>query len=221
MKKKGYFFILDAILALTILFIGILLITSSFVKKQDTAQVDFLSVDLLDFLSAKKIKDFNDPYAGIGGDLWRQGLITDEENTLLQQIGQFYSTGRYDIVEKFISNASAAIVPAQFNFEFWIDGTMMYPQYPDDAHYLSRDNSQVLLKSQDITFGIINKTATKVFGPYNVEFFLWSAGDTTRTSVTSYTLCQNAEIKGICDGLDIVYGPGYKMQCCSEHRLCC
>ena len=221
MEKKGYFFILDAFLALTILIVGIFVITSSFITGQKTAQVDFLSVDLLDFMESKKIKDFNDPYAGIGGDLWKQGLITDGESTLLQQIGQFYATGRYDIAESFITNVSSSIIPNQFNYEFWIDGAMIYPQNPTDEHFISRDNTQVLLKSQGITFGEINKSNLNTFGPYNVEVFLWNAGDVTKKSVTSYTICQSAQTKAICDGLDLVYGPGYKAQCCSEHRLCC
>ena len=40
-------------------------------------------------------------------------------------------------------------------------------------------------------------------------------------SVSSQNACQNAETKGLCDGLDIVYGIGYKAACCSEHGLCC
>ncbi|MBI2522806.1 hypothetical protein HYW19_00280 [Candidatus Woesearchaeota archaeon] len=39
--------------------------------------------------------------------------------------------------------------------------------------------------------------------------------------ISSQTVCQNAEDSGLCDGLDIVYGAGYKAACCSEHGLCC
>jgi len=41
------------------------------------------------------------------------------------------------------------------------------------------------------------------------------------SSVSSQSVCQNAETSGLCDGLDIVYGIGYKAACCSEHSLCC
>ena len=37
---------------------------------------------------------------------------------------------------------------------------------------------------------------------------------------SSQSVCQNAETNGLCDGLDIVYGTGYKAACCSEHGLC-
>ena len=40
-------------------------------------------------------------------------------------------------------------------------------------------------------------------------------------SVSSADICQNADSNTLCDGLDIVYGFGYKAACCSEHILCC
>ena len=38
---------------------------------------------------------------------------------------------------------------------------------------------------------------------------------------TSYTVCQNAESLGLCGGIDILYGPGYRNLCCCERSLCC
>ena len=40
-------------------------------------------------------------------------------------------------------------------------------------------------------------------------------------SFSSQNICQNAETNGLCDGLDIVYGIGYKSACCGEYGLCC
>ena len=33
--------------------------------------------------------------------------------------------------------------------------------------------------------------------------------------------CENAASGDLCDGLDIVFGSGYKDRCCSEYSLCC
>lgn len=38
---------------------------------------------------------------------------------------------------------------------------------------------------------------------------------------SSQKYCQNAQDGGLCDGLDIVFGPGYKSECCKEYGLCC
>ena len=38
---------------------------------------------------------------------------------------------------------------------------------------------------------------------------------------SSQSACQNAEDSGLCGGLDVFYGIGYRALCCSEHGLCC
>ena len=40
-------------------------------------------------------------------------------------------------------------------------------------------------------------------------------------SVSSQNVCQNAQDNDLCDGLEIVYGNGYKAACCGEYSLCC
>ncbi|MBI2657336.1 hypothetical protein HYX08_01430 [Candidatus Woesearchaeota archaeon] len=172
-KKRGYFFILDAVLALLVLVIGVFLITSSYVDVPQPGQVGLLSNDLLDFLSANKIRDLNNQYAGIGGGLWSQGMITDADNSLLQQIGIFYATGRSDIAEKFILNVSAGIVPAQFNYELWINDAMLYPRVPAAQHSGSKNSTKLLLTSKKIAFGILNASTGELWGPYKAEVFLW------------------------------------------------
>jgi len=172
-KKRGYFFILDAVLGLSVLVIGVFLITSSYVNVPQPAQVGLLSDDLLDFLSNNKIKDLNNPYAGIGGEFWNQGIITDADNSLLQQIGEFYAANNFDTAEKFIQNVSKGIVPSQFRYEVWIDGTILHPQIPSAEHIKSRNSTELLLTSKKLTFGIINKTTSDLWGPYKAEVFLW------------------------------------------------
>jgi len=33
--------------------------------------------------------------------------------------------------------------------------------------------------------------------------------------------CFNAQNSSLCDGLDVLFGTGYKCRCCDEHALCC
>jgi hypothetical protein len=171
-KKRGYFFILDATLALFVLAIGVFLILTFYVSAPQAVQVEFLSNDVMNFYSNTRIKDLNNPYAGIGGELWKDGSITDPENTLLQQIGEFYSYNKLDVAEKFVQNVSG-IVPSQFKFEIWIDSNRVYPINPSQDHNDSRNSSRLLLTSKKLTFGIQNKTSTKLWGPYKAEVFLW------------------------------------------------
>ncbi len=39
--------------------------------------------------------------------------------------------------------------------------------------------------------------------------------------ISSLSECQNAQDLGLCSGLDIYFGQGYRAACCSEHGLCC
>lgn len=173
LKKRGFFFILDAVLGLTVLIIGVFLITSSYVNVPRPAQVGLLSDDLLDFLSNKKIKELNNPYAGIGGELWNKGVITDADNSLLQQIGELYAAGSLGTAEKFIQNVSKGTVPEQFRYEVWIDGSLLYPRTPSAEHIKSRNSTRLLLASKKITFGVINKETGDLWGPYEAEVFVW------------------------------------------------
>ncbi len=172
-KKKGFFFILDAILALFILIIGIFLITSAYINVPKPGQVALISDDLMNFLSNTKIEDLNNIYAGIGGELWKQGIITQGDNSLLQQIGEFYATNKPDIAEKFIQNVSVNIVPSQFNYEIWLNGAILYPAVPAQSHINSKSSTELLLTSKKITFGILNKTTGNIWGPYKAEVFIW------------------------------------------------
>ncbi len=172
-KKKGYFFMLDATLGLFVLVIGVVLVLSFYVNAPLPTQVNLLSKDLLGFLSKTKIKDLNNPYAGIGGQLWKQGSITDEDNSLLQQIGEFYYKNNLDTAERFVQNVFEPIVPSQFRYELWIDNVLVYPKNPTAAHLSSKGNSTLLLTSKRVTFGIFNKTTSEVWGPYKAEVFAW------------------------------------------------
>ena len=173
LKKRGFFFILDAAIGLFILIIGAFLIASLYVQAPKPSQVGLLSNDLISFLSAKKIKDLNNPYAGIGGDLWKQGVIKDADNSLLQQIGELYATNKPDIAEKFIQNVSASVVPLQFRYEVWMDNVRLYPRNPSPQHTSSKANTELLLTSKRVTFGFINRTSGQLWGPYKAEVFVW------------------------------------------------
>jgi len=51
-----------------------------------------------------------------------------------------------------------------------------------------------------------------------------STTSTTTTvpgSTTDQGICYNAENNDLCDGLDIVFGPGYRQGCCTEWGCCC
>ena len=69
--------------------------------------------------------------------------------------------------------------------------------------------------------GSINVTYTKESGLQHLMQGTLRGKILLYDLISSQTICQNAEDRGLCDGLDIVYGAGYEATCCSEHGLCC
>lgn len=164
---------LDATLALFVLVIGVFLVLSFAVDVPQPAQVGFIASDIMNFLATTKIKDLNNPYAGIGGELWKNGIITDEKNTLIQQAAEFYYKKNSALAEKFLQNVSEPIVPAQFYYEVWIDNSRVYPLAPSSGHASSKDKTNLLLTSKKLTFGVVNKTTSEIWGPYKAEVYAW------------------------------------------------
>jgi len=173
MQKKGYFFVIDSLLAMTILGVGMFLIYSAYTNSPDTTDITILSEDMMDFLTQNKISNINNEYAGISGELWNAGNITNAKNTLLQQITLFYETGQWEIAEKFIENITNNVLPAQYNFEVRINRTIIYPAIPSQAHIDSKNRSRILIPSRKIVHGFIDEDIGTMFGPYSAEVMVW------------------------------------------------
>ena len=158
--KKGYFFTLDAMISMGILVLGSMLIFSAYTRLPSQTQASELAQGTMEFLSSTKIKDLNNEYVGIGGILWNAGNITNGDNTLLQQMGQFY----YEV--------RVPLIPGQFRLEFWIDSRMVYPKEADRQHNASKNSTTILIPSKKIVYGTIGESA-ELFGPYEAEALVW------------------------------------------------
>ena len=172
-NKRGYFFLIDSILALGVLTIGTFLIFTFYMQTPSKEETTILSDNLMDFFASNRIKDVNNEYAGLGGELWNLGLITNPENTLLQQVAEFYADDKQDIAEQFIAELTKNSLPLQYEFEFRMDSKLLYPQIPSQEHTDSKSSTKVLIPSKKIVYGISNKETGDMFGPYNAEVLVW------------------------------------------------
>jgi hypothetical protein len=194
LNKKAYFFLIDALLALGVITVGIVMVFTLYANVPSKEQPTILSDDLMDFFANNKIKDVNNEYVGLGGTLWEtegqlggicngEELIVNGENTLLQQIAIFYEksqgdTGKAcyfdpdteDLIERFIRNLVENILPPQYKFEFWMDDQLLYPE---TEQTVSKSKTKVLIPSKKIAYGIMNQETGDMFGPYNAEVLVW------------------------------------------------
>jgi len=172
-KRRGYFFLIDSLLALGILAIGTILIFTFYLNVPSREGTTILSEDLMDFFANNKIKDIDNSYAGLGGTLWQAGEITQADNSLLQQIAEFYKNDKENTAEQFILELTQNVIPSQYKFEVWIDNLRIYPQTTTPSHDNSKKSTLVLIPSKRIVYGILNKQTGELFGPYESEVLVW------------------------------------------------
>ncbi len=186
LAKRGYFFLIDSMLALGVIAIGGFLVFSLYAQVPSKAEPAILSEDIMDFFANTKISGVNNPYAGLGGTLWSEeskpgGLCPGEqltangENSLLQQIGIFYEKSKTNscytaLAGKFILELTKNILPQQYTFEFWIDGQLLYPETEQSQ---SKNDANVLIPSKKMVYGILNPQTGDLFGPYTAEVLVW------------------------------------------------
>ena len=186
LNKKGYFFIIDAVLALGVLAVGAFLIFTSYTDISSKDDPTILSEGIMDFFANNKIKDIDNKYAGLSGTLWtdegKEGglcagveLTANAENTLLQQIAIFYEKSSdnscyLNLAEKFILKLTENVLPQKYEFELWMDDQLLYPSTEQTD---SKDAAEYLIPSKKIVYGILNQETGDMFGPYNAEVFVW------------------------------------------------
>jgi len=167
LKKKGYFFMMDALLALGVLIIGVTTLLNSFTLAPEKKQTINLAEDAIDFFANTKIEDFNNPIFGPSGTLVKNGVIKDTQKTLLQQIGEFYYNGDLGNAGLLTEEVMERLIPYQYSYEFLIDETTIYSK-----DLSSKGNSELLFPARELSFGAIGNTL-ELFGPYKVGVLVW------------------------------------------------
>lgn len=168
--KKGVFFTIDSIIAAGIIFIVIISTSSSYVKEQPSFQINYISQDVISILSALNVVEANNEYINeriAGGD------IENMDNTILEQIAEFWAEGQSEYANKTTSNVTGLFIPNTMSFGVWIDNEAVY----------TRDGAitKSLISSKKIISGIAKGQQTAetrenpptLFGPVVVEVRVW------------------------------------------------
>lgn len=165
MNKRGaYFFVVDAILGGSIFLITLIIIMSSHINDPIKIQNRLLAEDTMDFLMNTKILDFKNNNLN---RLQIEGHITNLENTLFQQISEFYYKGNDTLAANFTSNLLELLLSNQYGYSYYIGGELIYNTSAETLN-----TSRVHLTSRKITFYVPNET--NMYGPEIAELRLWS-----------------------------------------------
>ncbi|MBW2977947.1 hypothetical protein KY331_03820 [Candidatus Woesearchaeota archaeon] len=123
MSRKAYFFTLDAIIALGIIAASLALASFYYQSKEKTTTINLLADDLTTTFAFLSINKTNNSYVE---DLIANGTITDLNNTVLEQIGEFWAQNMTNEAQNMIENLTYGLIPSTYGFGFWIDNDPVY-----------------------------------------------------------------------------------------------
>ncbi len=121
--KKGYYFSMDALLALSLLGIGILLLSQLYSAQAPVQQLSYYSKDVITLVSTTPLEGFNNSFVQ---ELIADGVINDTNKTIIEQIGILWVTGREDLARLLAENISHAAIPDNYGFSFVIGNDTIY-----------------------------------------------------------------------------------------------
>jgi len=162
MKKRGYFFIVDSMVALAVLTVGIVLIFSFFNITPRTEQTYTISEDILNILQNNKIRDINNVHIDI---LRVNGNITETNKPVLEQLAEFYFRGQKELIPPFLHNVTEDLFPSEYNYMLSIDNVSVY----NDSQ-LPMEGARYIVPARTITHGMYG---AQLYGPYSVEVLSW------------------------------------------------
>ncbi|HLD87504.1 MAG TPA: hypothetical protein VJB12_05590, partial [Candidatus Nanoarchaeia archaeon] len=150
--KKGVYFTVDAMIAVSIIFITLLLITSTHVSKKENTSSASAASDIVHIFTQAKVSELDNPYVQL---LINDGTIKNSNNTVFDQLGEFWALVQYDLAQRFVSNISQDLVPSQFG--------MMVVIGDDIMNSNNRTHTGSLASSRKIISGIAKDKPTDGF----------------------------------------------------------
>ncbi|MBN1502086.1 hypothetical protein JW930_00955 [Candidatus Woesearchaeota archaeon] len=177
-NKKAYVFILDAIMALIILTIGFLVISSTYSNKPALVTTRNMAEDLLNVMAAVKVSEICPDCGNCAAELNSIcGDIKNRDNTVLELIGEQYSLGTDtgQLINEIIMENK--LLPGDsYEFSLYIhDGNGEHKLYPGANQ--DEDKARILISSKKLVMGYYvdkdNDYKTEYWGPYLIEIRTW------------------------------------------------
>ncbi len=171
--KKGYFFTLDAFLAIGVIIVGMMIISTlySFTPSADQTRA-YASGQLATF-STDRIEDLHNEHLKL---LIAGKIITNPKNTILEQIGEFefkanitgdLGTNFTDHQRLLLEELTKNLIQQEYGVGFYIDGDPIFER----PRFMENKVTKILLTSKTPAVGVYNSTA--LWGPYLIEVRIW------------------------------------------------
>ncbi len=166
--KNGVFFTIDSIIAAGIIFAVVISTSSLYVEDQPTVNINYMSKDLIDTLSIITIREVDNEYINS-----LSPLDVNEDNTILEQIVEFWADNDLEKANKTMANMTDLFVPDNMGFGLWIDGEAIYTKDLPLEKSLVSSKMVVSGIEKGKTTGLTRKNPPTLLGPVVVEVRVW------------------------------------------------
>lgn len=179
MNRKGYFFILDAFLAATILAVSLVAIMNSGTSISSRTREFTQSDNIANLLAQTRIQDINNENVK---DMIKSGAIADPKVTVMQQVDIFYYQAEHicgtaackktslNNAAALISNITEPMIPAKYGYSYSIiEGPTAYMMFNRSVD--RKESSDTRMVTRRMAFTRINQTT--IFRPHVIEVAVW------------------------------------------------
>lgn len=169
MDKKGYFFTLDSFLAISVIVVGLLVIFSYRTYVPDSDQTSLYAEQIGGILGSNSLYEFNNVYLD---KLKNDGNITRADNSLLEQLGEFFYRNEtlscgycLKLANETVANISKGLIDSKYGFRVVLENVSVFESNDDE------NRSELVVSNKRLVFGVYNDTDS--WGPYSAEVRVW------------------------------------------------
>jgi len=166
-NKKGYYFIIDAFIGSTIIFLSLLIILNGGIKPSKIQYNYEMAEEYSTFILNTKIQDLNNEYVN---SLTTSHAINDTTLTIMEQVDLFYYNNDTSHAKFMIQNLTDPLIAQKYSFSYdVIDGAKTVNIY--NRTNINTSDAKLVVASKKITFLQINSST--LFGPVMTEIKIW------------------------------------------------
>jgi hypothetical protein len=169
-NKKGYFFVVDAIIASTILLFGLFILFGSSIRMPEDTQPLTTTEDFTSILLYQPLSQSTNPYY-TAVLLSTPGLVNNQDATPLEELGYLmYKYNQTNNVvylqhaQNFASSLMNESLEKRYGASIYLNNTLVY----------NRSTARTTFQFSRATVVYVRVGTTQAIGPYPGEVQLWS-----------------------------------------------
>ncbi len=170
LKKRGYYFVVDALIGSIIIFLTIIVLLNQETKPTKIQYNYELAEEYGSFILQTQIQDLNNPRVN---ELINNKNITNPTLTIMEQVDIFYYNNNIPAAEQMIQNLTESLIPSKYGFSYRIitetNNTNIYNRTATNS--INIDDAKMVIASKKITF--IQIDSNTMFGPAITEIKIW------------------------------------------------